>query len=238
MGVALGVWPSNAVPSILPVRPSDTAQHLKAVTMPNRVSPIAHIRQLFEQRLHASDEAVLAELAALPVLPDEHDPAWEDERTWNEFANRFTALADVAAHRQLRAALPLLLERASYGDPGEMMRGLRHRLEAIVNPDWHLLTDVCIQMATSPHPGARLWSIDELGILRDARALPVVLGALDDEADDVRTIACRSLALICQRDAPSRAIARRALQRYLEQHGSSADQRAGQESLTAIERMS
>src|SRR6266545_6271313 len=111
------------------------------------LSPAEHIRQLFEQRREASDDAIVAELAGLPVLPDEQDAAWEDERTWYDLADRFVALADVAAHRRLYSAIPLLLERASYGDPGEMMRGLRHSLEAIVNPDWHRLTDICIQMA-------------------------------------------------------------------------------------------
>jgi hypothetical protein len=205
--------------------------------MSDDLNPAEHSRQLFEQRQAATDEAILAELAALPVLPAENDPAWEDERTWYELADRFTALADVAAHRRLYAAIPLLLERASYGDPGEMMRGLRHCLEAIVNPDWHRLTDSCIQIATASQPGARLWSLDELGILRDPRALPIVIGALDDVADEVRTVACRSLAMICQRDATSRAVAIQALKQYLERHPYSIDQRAGQEALTKIESM-
>lgn len=60
----------------------------------------------------------------------------------------FYLLGALAALRSLRAAIPLLLERACYGDPGEMMRGIRHTLEAIVKPQWDILTDECIQAAS------------------------------------------------------------------------------------------
>ena len=49
--------------------------------MKNDQKPMDHILALFEQRRSWPDDAILAELAALPVLPDEDDPAWDDERT-------------------------------------------------------------------------------------------------------------------------------------------------------------
>ena len=71
---------------------------------------------------------------ALPVLPNEDDPAWDDPRSWHEHAYLYQALADSIYARFLRAGVPLLLERACCGDPGEMMRGLRHTLEGGVRP--------------------------------------------------------------------------------------------------------
>jgi hypothetical protein len=223
---------------LLPVVPSLCYNHAKLTgqiqPMYDNLSPAEHIRQLFEQHRDVPDQVLLAELTALPVLPDEQDPVWEEDRTWYELADRFVALADLAAHRRLYSAIPLLLERASYGDPGEMMRGLRHSLEAIVKPEWHRLTDICMQMAQAPQRGARLWSIDELGILRDPRAVPTLINALDDAADQVRAAACRSLEMVCQQHIASRPIALQALQRYLEHHPDPTDQRTGQKAIANI----
>ena len=53
------------------------------------------------------------------------------------------------------------------------MRGLRHDLEAIVNPNWSVLADACLDAARSPRLGTRLWAIDELIRLEDPRARPL-----------------------------------------------------------------
>jgi hypothetical protein len=53
------------------------------------------------------------------------------------------------------------------------MRGLRHSLEAIFNPDWNALADICIDAAKSPRLGTKLWAIDQLIVLEDPRARPV-----------------------------------------------------------------
>jgi HEAT repeat protein len=195
---------------------------------------LEHIRMLCDERKSVSDKAILEELAALPVLPAEDDPAWYEVRTWREHASVYLALADIVAERKLRPALLLLLERASYGDPFEIMRGLRHRLEAVVNPDWDALTDVCIQAASRPQRGARLWAIRELGILRDAHTLETVINALDDEAHKVRIEACQSLEMICQTNEECRLSAIEALTAYLDQPRSSDELRAAQESLDSI----
>lgn len=179
------------------------------------------------------DAHLLTELVALPVLPDEDDPAWEDDATYRH-AYRLLALADVAAERQLRAALPLLLERACYGDPDEMMRGLRHSLEAIVDHDLDALTDVCLQMATADAPGARFWAIDELGILRDRRALPTLLAALGDPTDGVRANAFTALTLLCQEHPDCRAAIQNEIERYLKRYTDPYDQQLGQETIRAL----
>jgi hypothetical protein len=135
-------------------------------------NPVEYLKALGEERKHWSDEAILTDLALLPVLPDEDDLAWDDlgeESIWHS-AYLYTALADIAGERKLHAAIPLILEHACFGDPGEMMRGIRHPLEEIVNPAWHILRDFCMQAAQSDKKGARYWSIQELGVLRDKAA--------------------------------------------------------------------
>ena len=91
--------------------------------MPSEKRPHELIRDLFAERASWSDADVIAEIEQLPPLADEGDPAWNDETYWSDFASRYVALSDVAAARQLRPAVRLLLERACNGDPGEMMRG-------------------------------------------------------------------------------------------------------------------
>ena len=165
--------------------------------------PSVVIRELQEARQNWSDDAILAELAALPVLPPKslslerdwygpHNPAWDDPLVTHQLMV-YLALRDIIGNRKLRAGVPLLLERASYGDMGETMRGLRHSLEAAYNPDWSSLADVCMQAAKSPQPGARLWAVNELGVLRDVRALPVLIETLYDRAKLVRLEACSAL---------------------------------------------
>jgi len=140
----------------------------------------------FDRLKEASDSAVLAELAALPPLVDGTHESWSEDGYWEQVAARYVALADVASVRRLRAAIPLLLDRACFGDPGEIMRGLRHQLEAIVNPDWSVLADYCLAAASSERLGTRLWAIDELRILEDARAAPVFEAAILLCPDDIK----------------------------------------------------
>src|SRR5438067_11781802 len=103
--------------------------------MTDRRKPYQILAEMVAAHASTSDAYMLAELAALPPLPDEDDPAWEQDETWQK-AYQFVALAQVAATRRLKPAIRLLLERACYGDPGEMFRWLRHASDAIVNPRW------------------------------------------------------------------------------------------------------
>jgi hypothetical protein len=147
------------------------------------------IRDLVAERATWSDADVLAEIEQLPPLADEADPVWNDETYWTNFAYRYVALSDVSAERRLRPAVRLLLERACDGDPGEMMRGLRHAWEHIFNPDWVALADVCIALSASRRPGTRRWAIDQLMILDDPRARPVFANALHEAVAEIRDIA-------------------------------------------------
>lgn len=98
---------------------------------------------------------------------------WEGEYVWTHIALPYLALADIAADRRIGGAINLLLAKACFGDPGEIMRGLRHNLEAIVDHDWTTLTDACIEATRSPRLGTKLWALHELAILEDDRARPV-----------------------------------------------------------------
>ena len=157
------------------------------------------IRELVAERASWSDAAVLAEIEHLPPLADEGDPAWNEQSYWREFAYRYVALSDAAAHRKLRPAVRLLLERACNGDPGEMMRGLRHSFERIFNPDWAALADVCMELYGSKRAGTRLWAMHQLMILDDPRARQVFDRALNDEIEYVRRLAAAGLERLNRR---------------------------------------
>ncbi len=154
------------------------------------------IQRIFWERASKTDQEVLEELEAFDPLPDERDDAWSSQSTW-ERALLFVALADVVAARRLRAAVPVLLERSCFGDPGETMRGLRHSLEAAFKPDWSALARVCELSAESPARGARLWATEELGILGERSSAPVLVARLADAEAEIRAAACTSLGRLC-----------------------------------------
>lgn len=151
------------------------------------------ILALFAERANRSDAEVLEEIVQLPALADEDDPVWDGESYWHDIAYLFVALSDVAAARKLRPAVRLLLERACNGDPGEMMRGLRHALERAFDPDWPAFADVCMELCASKRPGTRMWAINQLMILDDPRARQVFERALHDEINEVRNVAAIGL---------------------------------------------
>ncbi len=159
-----------------------------------RATPAQIIGVMIVVRRDRSDHEILAELAALPAMDDEGSPAWSDDAYWQRVAFPYLALASVSALRRLRPAIRLLLERACHGDPGEIMRGLRHDLEAIVNPEWDVLADICLELARSSRPGTKLWAIDQLAILDDARAKPIFEDALSNAPPLIRDCAEIGLA--------------------------------------------
>src|SRR3989304_5930810 len=152
-------------------------------------SPARIIDDMIYARRGLSDEEVLAELSALPAMEDENHPCWDEEEYWLKIAYPFLALASLSRERRLRPAIRLLLERACYGDPGEIMRGLRHDLEAIVEPDWSALADICLELARSTRLGTKLWAIDELCVLDDPRAQSLLEDAARMAPRDIRNLA-------------------------------------------------
>lgn len=158
--------------------------------------PYRIVFEMTEARRALSDESILAELASIPPLADEDNPCWDKEEYWHRVAYPYLALWRVAADRRLWNAIPLILERACYGDPGEIMRNLCHALEAIVAPNYRELSDPCLAAARSPLPGSRLWAIYQLMRLREPQALPVLEEALRDSAAKVREEAENALEVL------------------------------------------
>jgi hypothetical protein len=138
------------------------------------------IRDLAIKYDKLSDSKVLAKLRTIPPLPDEDDDTAWDNAFWDDVAYHFLALWRVAGSRRLREAIPLILDRACFGDPGETMRGMCHVLEAIVQPNWSDLTPYCVAALKSERPGTRLWAAHQLARLRDAAALPALEAANPD----------------------------------------------------------
>lgn len=159
--------------------------------MPNKI-----IDEMTVARRALSDESILAELATIPPLMDEDNPGWDAEAYWQRVAYPYLALCNIAAERRLPAAIPLMLERACYGDPGEIMRNLCHALEAIVAPNYGELSEPCLAAARSSHPGTRLWAIYQLMRLREPQALPIFEEALKDSAARVRDEAANALEVL------------------------------------------
>jgi hypothetical protein len=155
--------------------------------------PYRIIERYVAERSALSDSAILRELEELAPLRDETDPIWRTSDYWRDEAYRFVALADLVAVRKLRDGVRLLLERACFGDPGEMMRGLRHSCEAAFNPDWTALAAAYAALAAAPRPGTRLWAIDQLTVLDDPGAEPVFWRALSNELQPVREIAAAGI---------------------------------------------
>ena len=200
------------------------------------------IEEEYDLRSGQPDDVILAELQSLPILPDEDirvghrfltNPHWDDPYIRKQLAI-YLAIADLVYERKLRAAVPLLLERASYGDMGETMRGLRHSLEAAYHPDWDDLNAVCLKMAQSPHNGARLWAIDELGILRNPDSVPTLLQALRDSMDRVREQAVSSLKMLCYEHPDIQTEVIQALQELLKEFPD--NQKDVQDALKAIQK--
>lgn len=158
---------------------------------------------MIAERATRTDADILAEIEHLPALADEGDAPWDDLKYWRDPAYRYIALSDLAAQRKLRPAVGLLLKRACNGDPGELMRGLRHAFEATFNPDWPALADVCVPLCEDERAGTRRWAIDQLMILDDARARPVFERALDDECAEIRALAAAGLERLDQRQLGS-----------------------------------
>jgi HEAT repeats len=155
-------------------------------SMPDERTPNQIIEDLAASRRHLSDAEFLAELEAFPPLADEKDKCWDSDAYWHNAAYLYLALWEIAGERRLRSAIPLILERACFGDPGEMMRNLCHLLEGIVVPNWAELFEPCVAALSSPRAGTRLWAAHELQRLRDPRAIPALERAAEDKVEEVR----------------------------------------------------
>lgn len=172
----------------------DLAARCATLAELHRYRPAALIAALVERWRDRPPAELLAALAALPPLPPEDDPAWDSPRHWMDVVWPYVAFGDLAALHELRPAVALLLDRACDGDPGEIMRGLRHSLEHIAGGDWTWLADECIAAIERGRPGTVLWAADQLAILDDPRARPVFERLLGSPHERIRDAADLGLA--------------------------------------------
>jgi len=155
------------------------------------------IRDLSSEYDKLSDSKVLAKLRDIPALPDEDDPAW-DQAFWSDIAYPYLALCGVSCARGLRKAIPLILDRICFGDPGETMRGMCHVFEGIVKPNWFELTPYCVAALSSKRPGTRLWAAHQLARLRDPASLSELEAVANDPVPRVRECIEMALESTCE----------------------------------------
>ena len=159
------------------------------------------IQALYDERAEWTDEAILAELETLPGLPDEDDGPWfgsfglmwQQEQTLKN-ADLYLALARHVAKRRLKPGVRLLLERASYGDFGEIMRGLHHTFEAVYGGQYAELANLCAELMQHLRLGTKVWALDQMTRLRDRRAIPELLKAVYEPTDFLFESACMYLS--------------------------------------------
>jgi hypothetical protein len=140
--------------------------------------PYQTINDLVQMRKKWSNEQILTELASLEPLPDEFaeneegfkiDSEWDNEETCEKALNLaylFVAHCDIAVYRQIELSVPLLLERACYGEVGELLRGIDKAFYHIVNQDLNKLSRYCIAAFSSPRKGTRMWAVRTLFWMR------------------------------------------------------------------------
>jgi len=72
------------------------------------------------------------------------------------------------------------------------------RPQEIMADDWSALADVCIEAASGERPGTVLWALDQLLVLDDERARPLLEQLVASEHGEIRhlaSLAVRSLDL-------------------------------------------
>ena len=158
--------------------------------------PSETIDQLMEEYRQLNDQQLLNSISNLAPLKNEDDPLWDDLSYWHSHTYPFEALSRVTSQRKLEDAIPLILDRMCFGDPGEIMRGICHGFEYIVEPDYAKLEPHYRHAAASARSGTRLWALTFLARLRDPKTRGIFEGALGDSEAQVRSMASRGIRLI------------------------------------------
>jgi hypothetical protein len=104
----------------------------------------------------------------------------------------------IVQDRKMRPGVPLLMERASYGDMGETMRGVWGALRSVFDSHDTTWNDLCFQMAQSPHRGVRLWMMQEISCIANERSLAALINGLRDPAPLVREWAVSWIKSLCE----------------------------------------
>lgn len=163
------------------------------------------IQNLVREREDWTNEQILEELRSLPVLADEsyyHNGEQDDQyERMTQALYTYLAILAEAKTRHLVDAIPLLLERASYGDFGETMRGLPKALFRIANIDGlaqERVRPFAVAALQSSNPGARLWAITTLYYSKESTGTNLLIPLLADQAVIVAAEAANKLSLYAQ----------------------------------------
>ena len=160
-----------------------------------------------------TEDQLLAEMTSWKPLPGEADPRWDavspgSDELWAN-SERLLAAAEASGDlRWLRVAVRVF-EHAADWDLHGAMQGIRHGPERafLAVPDG-IGTFARELEVLSQHPraGTRLWTVRELGILRQLTSLPYLVDRLEDRHPAVASEAVNSLAMLAQ-DHPEAAVA-------------------------------
>jgi HEAT repeats len=147
-------------------------------------------------QLRGLDEArFLAAVYRMPALADSDSAIWDQEASWED-AYRLIAAADVIGERGwVRGVVPVF-ERAARGDLYELMQDIRHGPERATGAAE--LAALLEPLTRNERAGTRLWSVRELGILRQRSSLQPLADALTDGDEEVRREARTSLEMLGQ----------------------------------------
>jgi hypothetical protein len=176
--------PSGAEPS-LPYRMSDAARHAFArIHSELGKAEIHRWPEFMEERIRDwTDDAILAELRAMPMLPERLSGV--PDECFDEVYDRFLLLdsiAEVAAERKLLPAVPLLLFMGA--DEVDWLFGSYHHdtIAEAAGGDWEYLTRCCVEAILRGGNSARGCALAVLLKVPAAEASqlgPLLLPAID-----------------------------------------------------------
>ncbi|WP_338874935.1 hypothetical protein WBJ53_04875 [Spirosoma sp. SC4-14] len=151
-------------------------------------------KQIHLERESWTVSQVINELLALPPMPDEDDNLWDYTKTWYE-AEVFLADVNYAARHHLESVIPILYQKACYGDPGEILRGVfKNSVYDIASRDEEKVIHYAVQAYKSIRNGTRYWAVYSLSFFKDLpQAHSILVDALLDSEHQIRSFAEYSL---------------------------------------------
>lgn len=161
--------------------------------MPPAETPADPIARLAAAHQSAPDDELLAHIEAIPPLADESDSCWSRDDYWQSVAYLYLALARLARSRGLRRAMRPLLERAPYGDPGQITCEFHDEFKGMYAGDAAGLADEYLALARSERLGTRMSAISGLTELDDPRAKAVFEDSVRTDPPEIREIAAMGL---------------------------------------------
>ncbi len=142
-------------------------------------------------------------------LPCDVDSEWISYRNpaWIALFSLMAA-ADVSGERGWQQVALRVFDFAADWDVFDRMQGIRHGPEKAW-PDTEAFARALENLMTSDWAGTRLWVARELGILRSAGSLDVLVTALSDPHVGVAEEAAFSISMLAQKHAAAREVSAR-----------------------------